>query len=318
MITDQDKTPDIEESKNSNGTRMQSNGKQLIYSAIIILIVVAVGAFFILKDDDEPQIVEEEFVQRKSVYDDIVLQARAAYVLDVKTGEALYELNPEAQLPLASITKIMTAIVASKKIGKEHVVQVTEADLTNEGDTGLLANESWNMSDLLRLALVASSNDAVAAVSNSTSLNFTTLMNDYAREIGLTQTYFLNESGLDVNSESFAGSQGSSRDVAHLLAYALREIPEVIESTSDTSIQLSSLDGISHEVENTNKEVEKIPWVIASKTGFTDLAGGNLVVAFDLALARPIVAVVLGSTLEGRFSDINKLVFATFDHFAAN
>ena len=70
--------------------------------------------------------------------------------------------------------------------------------------------------------------------------------------------------------------------------------------------------GISQETDNsTNAFIDKIPNVIASKTGYTDLAGGNLVVAFDAGLNRPIIISVLGSSQEGRFADALKLIDAT-------
>ena len=65
---------------------------------------------------------------------------------------------------------------------------------------------------------------------------------------------------------------------------------------------------------NTNIDVEKIPGLLASKTGYTTLAGGNLVVAFDASIGRPIIVVVLGSSQEGRFKDVQSLVNASIKY----
>jgi len=73
---------------------------------------------------------------------------------------------------------------------------------------------------------------------------------------------------------------------------------------------------VVHDVVKTNKVLNDIPWVLGSKTGFTDQAGGNLVVAFNVGLYRPVVAAVLGSTIDGRFNDIIQLVEATFRYVA--
>jgi D-alanyl-D-alanine carboxypeptidase len=74
--------------------------------------------------------------------------------------------------------------------------------------------------------------------------------------------------------------------------------------------------GIPHTFANTNQDVEHIPNLLLSKTGFTDLAGGNLVVVYDAGINHPVAIVVLGSTEEGRFTDVKTLLNATFAHFA--
>ena len=89
-----------------------------------------------------------------------------------------------------------------------------------------------------------------------------------------------------------------------LFDYMVRNKPEILEVTSYNKLELKSEDNKIHNTENTNEIINKIPWVIASKTGYTDLAGGNLVVAFDNGMMRPIIISVLGSTKEGRFKDM--------------
>ena len=80
----------------------------------------------------------------------------------------------------------------------------------------------------------------------------------------------------------------------------------------------SSESGGAHAVLNTNRETGELPLLIASKTGYTDLAGGNLVIAFDAGFNRPIIIAVLGSTAEERFTDVEKLVWATLAYLQQN
>ncbi len=87
-----------------------------------------------------------------------------------------------------------------------------------------------------------------------------------------------------------------------LTAYLLRTKPELLAKTKDLVVSTDSLNA-SHIAENTNALVGMIPGLIASKTGYTDLAGGNLVIAFDAGIGHPAVVVVLGSTKDERFSD---------------
>ncbi|MES2214373.1 MAG: hypothetical protein V4465_03250, partial [Patescibacteria group bacterium] len=92
----------------------------------------------------------------------------------------------------------------------------------------------------------------------------------------------------------------------------LRTHPELLDATRNEIVRTTSLDNQIHTAHNTDTIVANIPGIKASKTGFTDLAGGNLVVAFDPELGRPIIISVLGSTAEERFSDVQRLVDATF------
>lgn len=253
------------------------------------------------------------------------LQARAIYVFDVASGKSLYSKNENEVLPLASLAKIMTAIVATDIVPESTVVKISSDDIRKEGDSGLLVGERWRMSDIIDFTLTTSSNDgasAIASVAGSigdveyTSLSkeakseFINKMNLKADNIGLYNTRFFNESGLDIISNT-SGSYGTAKDVALLMAYAVKNKSDVIGATSLQHFVTNTLNNNYHIAINTNTSTDKIPGLIASKTGFTDLAGGNLVVVFDAGIMRPIVVSVLGSTIDGRFEDVEKLVQAS-------
>ena len=254
-------------------------------------------------------------------FPDLSLEARAAYVFDVDTGRVLFSLNSDAQLPLASLTKLMTAAVASDLLPDAAVVTIDDAALLTEGDSGLGSAERWSAKDLTAFTLMVSSNDGAQALSllagkrkkneeglfESDEGAFVRAMNEKAESLGLQQTYFLNGTGLD-SSLAVAGGYGSAHDVAFLFSHLLREIPGALGATRHASLSFFSLDNVLHTATNTSDSLEELPGLIAAKTGFTDLAGGNLVIAFDAGLNHPIVAVVLGSTEEGRLRDIRKLV----------
>ncbi len=97
------------------------------------------------------------------------------------------------------------------------------------------------------------------------------------------------------------------------MQYILENHPEILEATKYQTINISSLDKI-HTAKNTNVDVNQIPGLLASKTGYTDMAGGNLGIAFDSSIGRPVVVVVLGSTMDGRFQDVSKLVKASLTY----
>lgn len=247
----------------------------------------------------------------------VEIMGKSAIVLDVLTGEMLFSKDADARLPLASITKLMTALIAYEILPPQSLVTIDTDAIREDGDTGFSEGESFEKQDLIDLTLIESSNDGAralgAAVSKAIESSydsnavFIKAMNTKARELGLAQTSYQNSTGLDV-SQTEAGAYGSARDTANLLAYMLTHASDAIALTENEVAKISNNEGDTHIVHNTNKIVADIDGLIASKTGYTDLAGGNLVVAVNLGVNRPIIAVVLGSTFEGRFSDIETLV----------
>jgi len=252
-------------------------------------------------------------------FESVALTAKAAYVYDIATGEMLYEKNSELQFPLASLTKIMTALVAREYTNPQTIITLTQRDISAEGDSGLRVDEKWRFSDLVDFTLLTSSNDGARALASVGALSasrthggnisFVDLMNEKARDLGLTQTFFLNEIGLD-ESSSTSGAYGSAKDVAMLFAHALNTYPELYAETAQNTGEINSLD-FTHTATNTNTIVSQIPGLVASKTGFTDLAGGNLAIIFEAGPLHPIAVVVLGSTADGRFVDVERLVETT-------
>jgi len=318
-----EETPPIEEVGISN-TR--------VVAFLLVLVLFGVGLWYTTKDSDiidasleQARTLEEDIAGQSpplDPYKDLVLDAKATFVFDINNGEVLFAQNEELQLPLASLTKLMTVYTASEYLTQNDVVIVDDVSLTAEGDSGLFANESWWFKDLTDFTLIVSSNDGANTLATAagikiaqeskqplTNNTFLNKMNANARRIGLAQTYYLNETGLDP-TEEFSGSYGSARDIALLLNHIIQSKPELLSATTYVTATFHSIDDFPHEASNTNEHVGNIPGLIASKTGFTDLAGGNLAVVFDAGMGHPIIIAVLGSTLEGRFTDVEKLVGA--------
>jgi D-alanyl-D-alanine carboxypeptidase len=95
------------------------------------------------------------------------------------------------------------------------------------------------------------------------------------------------------------------------MGYAFSHYRDIIEPTRYPSFEVSSIDQIKHQASNTDILTHTIPGLIAGKTGYSDLAGGNLTIVFDAGIQHPVVVAVLGSTYEGRFDDVNALVKAS-------
>jgi D-alanyl-D-alanine carboxypeptidase len=252
----------------------------------------------------------------------VSLQAKSAYVMDVAEDRVLFSLNPDAQLPLASLTKIAMALAVSEVLTPDQVITIPYDTAASGSAERLAAGEQWKVQDVLNFTLIASSNngadilasaanDAIHAHYPQSPAEGATLwrMNNIAQQLGLSRTYFLNDNGLDISTTQ-SGAYGSARDVARLVLYAASTSPAAFQATTQDSLSLTSVDGQKTSAFNTDLALGSIPGLVMGKTGYTDLAGGNLTVLFDVGLAHPVVAVVLGSTEQGRFDDMKELVAA--------
>lgn len=249
--------------------------------------------------------------------------AESAIVIDLGDSKILYQKNATAQLPLASLTKVPMAYVVSQSLSRDSVIKIPYDTVPAGGVTQFIKGEQWKTQDVIDLTLVASSNDGaeiLAAAANDalhsqypqSPVGRATVwrMNDLARELHLSNTYFINPSGLD-ESATQAGAYGSARDMARLFAYVASSSPDTFAATKHARVQRTSLDGREATAVNTDLALDAIPGVIMGKTGYTDLAGGNLVVVFNVEEHHPVVIAVLHSTEEGRFEDMKQLVAAT-------
>ena len=224
-----------------------------------------------------------------------ILQSSGVMVLDAKTGQTLYSKNAERATPIASITKLMTAmVVLDAKLSLDEVLQINneDVDLIKNTQSRLPVGAHFRRDDLMRLALMASDNRAAAALGRNYPggiLSFVDAMNAKAKALGLTATHFVDSSGLA------PGNVASAADLGKLVAaasqYALineYSTTGAVEVTlPDTKRRLSFV--------NTNALVRASDWQIGlSKTGFINESGKCLVMQALIA-NQPVVIVLLDS-----------------------
>ena len=264
-----------------------------------------------LKKLEDSQMVMEQKYQ--DIFGDVSLKAKSAIIYSIKDHKIIFGKMPKYVLPLASITKVMTTIVAMENSSADSVVAIRKEDLEEDSDNGLLVGEKWAQDELVKFMLFNSSNDAASAIAfkvggeiGGNGLNnkeiFVKKMNEKAKLLGMYNTFFKNETGLDVGILE-PGAFGTTADVAKLFDYALSKNKTLFIPTSFSTYVFTSLGGIQHNVANINLFVSSFPHLLASKTGLTESAGGNLAIFFDPQIGDSFVVVVLGSTKEGRFSD---------------
>jgi len=258
----------------------------------------------------------------------IAINAKAVYIYDIRTDTVLFAKNENSRLSLASLAKIMSSLVAEDLGPLSSIITISGEALQATGDGGLYRDEKWFLEDILDFSLLTSSNDGIRAVALTlgalSRVNASTeeIINDFVgemnrkdSELGLKNTYYWNETGLD-ESATKGGAYGTAKDMSTLLEYVLINKPELMAATGEVKASFSSINNYLHVAKNTNGIANEIPGLIASKTGFTDTAGGNLVFIFDPELGRPIIVSILGSTEKGRFEDAQKLVKAIMEYIS--
>jgi len=270
-----------------------------------LITVIVVNVF---KKAPEPVVAQETVIEKipeQPILQNVDIKAKAAYVKNLNTGKILYAKNENEKLPLASLTKIMTALVAKKNADGSQLIKISDTDLATEGEYYLSSQEIFKLKDLIDVTMSGSVNDTATALSGilNNESAFIAEMNSTAKQIGLENSTFQNPTGLDTNVFT-ASARGSAKDVATLIQYVMFNYPEIFEATTVRNVSIKSVDGIVHNIKNTNEITGQITGLIGSKTGYTDLAGGNLALIVDIGLNEPIAIVVLGSpNSETRFDD---------------
>ena len=251
------------------------------------------------------------------------LQAKSGLSMFVgKDGETkiLFEKEGELRLPIASITKLMTALVAAKHYDPGSRIEISKAAVLEEEDAGYLrVGDVFSVQNLLYPLLMESSNDAAAALAEMIGRKaFVDVMNLEARELGLENTRFVNPTGLDPADPTDPLNYSTTRDLAMLTKYLASEHPEIFQILSIKEQNLFTLAGTFHHImKNTNELLSFDGWptpIMGGKTGWTPLAQGTLI----LVLHGPkdqghMINVVLGA--EDRFSQMKTLVNWVYNSF---
>lgn len=307
--------------------------KEIILTAVLVLgpLFILIGVFFLANassgESEKNNIESEESEIVINPFENIIIEAESAYVKNIHTGEVLFSKKENLSLPLASLTKIMTALAAYEILEQTGTVQIDRKNLERGGGYSFLENERFRLKDLIDFTLVGSSNDGASALAFSAGSIlkkkapenisnedlFILHMNKIAERVGMDQTRFRSETGLDIENK-YATASGSAKDISRLFEYVLKNNPEILTATVKPRVTIHSIGGFEHTAENTNEITNSLPNILGSKTGFTDTAGGNLSVIIDPGLNTPVVITVLGSSKEGRFYDVGNLANATLEY----
>jgi D-alanyl-D-alanine carboxypeptidase (penicillin-binding protein 5/6) len=300
--------------------------------AILIMLLIAWGLFLLgskensteekpieatiyqsIGDPTNSNIKEEVLPVRKWSVKEPEISGQSAIIISFRPkngGESvLYQKNINQILPIASLTKIMTAIIALENFNLEEVIKVSKNSVLTLGDKGgLIRGEELEVKNLLYIMLIESSNDAAMALASDNPRlayeEFINLMNSKAKELGLENTHFLDPIGLNSKNKS------TVFEIAQLTRHALDfSIIWEILKTSETTI--SSIDDkFIHNLTNTNELLDKISFLKGGKTGYTIEAGGCMLAVSDVSDSlgnnNYLITVVLSS--DQREGDTEKLI----------
>lgn len=228
------------------------------------------------------------------------LQAATAILVVASTGEVAYADQPDRERPIASTTKLMTALLTLEHERLSHVCTAPAYDAGPlESRIDLRAGERMTVADLLRALLLPSANDAAATLATCVSGSvpaFVDLMNRRAHQLGLDHTHYANPVGLDD-----PGNYSTARDLVTLAIHLRRDFPFFRQTVDRASATLQSGDH-TRTIRNRNTLVGEVPWVNGVKTGHTTKAR-YVLVGSGTRHGVTLVSAVLGEPTEAQPED---------------
>ena len=232
----------------------------------------------------------------------------ASYLVEVN-GKLLWERQAKQQLPPASLTKLMTALLLVEQGQKQAIITVSRAAAQESGSRiGIKAGEQFHVEELLAAALIASGNDACHALADyaaGSEARFVQMMNRRARQLGLRHTHFANACGHDAPEH-----YSSTGDLA-LLSRELIKHPEILALTAKPQMQITTLDG-AHEYrfESKNALIGRYPGALGLKSGYTPNAGKCLIAYAKRGGTEVLLVMLHGHDRWWDAADILDIAFA--------
>jgi D-alanyl-D-alanine carboxypeptidase (penicillin-binding protein 5/6) len=232
-------------------------------------------------------------------------RAASVMVIDARSGEILYERNADQERAAASTQKLLTALIVSERGYLDRLVTVEAVDTMAEPvKLNIRPGETYPRIDLLRALLVKSPNDVARCLARDSAGSieaFAEIMNEKARTLGATHSNFVNPNGLPI-----PGQYSTARDLSIIAraAYANSTIRSIV---CLPQLVFRYANGRTRELENTNKVLRRLPFCNGMKTGYTE-AAGHCLIASGTRPGRDVIAVVLGDSKSGVWTDASALL----------
>lgn len=304
--------------KNTTNKNIIKKNKLLKLISIYILIILINQTNFVFANLEDKEIInieeiKEEVVETsKNLKNELNINSRIALIYDRTSGRVLYEKNGSKQTPMASTTKIMTAIVVTENSNLTDIVTIdSKAASTGGSRLGLKKNDKITIEDLLYGLMLRSGNDAAVALAihvGGSISGFAEMMNKKAIELGLTNSHFVVPHGLDMQ-----GHYTTAYELAKITDYALKidKIRKIVGTKSYTV----TINGQSKIISNTNELLGNLYGVYGVKTGFTNGAGRCLVTSCKRENLDIITVVIGADTKKYRTADSMKLIEYAYKNY---
>lgn len=283
--------------------------------AIIVFLSNPTYVFADLEDEEEIDVnsIAEEVIETSgTLTDEPSISSKIALIYDRASGRILYEKNGDEQTPMASTTKIMTAIVAIENSNLDDTITIeSTAEGTGGSRLGLKKGDKITVRDLLYGLMLRSGNDAAVALAihiSGSIEGFANLMNEKAAELELINTHFVVPHGLDTDDH-----YTTAYELAKITDYALNieELKDIVGTKSYTI----TISGKSKTISNTNELLGNLSGVYGVKTGFTNGAGRCLVTACKRDELDIITVIIGADTKKERTTDSIKLIEYANDNY---
>lgn len=245
------------------------------------------------------------------------ITAESALVLDFATGDVLFSKNPLDRHELASVTKILTAMVVMDeyKWGSNQYLKMTQTAFDTYGGNSLQVDDSFNVEDVLRASLMVSSNDATELLAENFGgvSNFVAKMNQKAKSLQMESSQFFNAHGLDQDPTS---NYSNASDIMKFTQVLYDKYPDLMDILRQKEFIIQSQSGKSIRLGNTNEMLGVDSQMLVGKTGLTDKAGETFSSVVSIK-NRIVGIVVLNSAIGGyRFQDTRNLIKWVEDNYS--
>jgi D-alanyl-D-alanine carboxypeptidase len=289
--------------------------KKNIFLLLILIIFIVIGSVQI-KNNSELLFNTKENnsfdfsnlfkpIQTQSI-NELSANIVSSVLLSDNNKTILYQENINEKTAIASLTKLMTAVIVMDKYPLDSQIEITEEMLEAWGTSGgLIKGEHVTIQNLIYIMLIESSNDAAECLASKIERDsFIYLMNEKAKELKMRGTSFVNPSGLDEDNGTYNIS--TAKDLTILVSYIIENYPIIADALSKKTYSILSEEGNVHYLTNTNELLKELPYETWGKTGYTDIANGCLILMTKNEKNDTIVNIVINSN--DRFTEMKELI----------
>ena len=314
--------------------KVKTNNKRLILAILLLfslLILILTSQSFsstAIKNQKEPELnYAPAYKQGSPELEISALSYLGAYLGDDNDPMILAEKNSEDLLPMASLTKLMTAIVAYKNYDLEDTIAMgSKVNDWEDSSKRFIPGTSFKISELLYALLIESNNDAAIALADKMGLdNFVAAMNEEAQKLGLITVHYDNPIGIDPASKKEIINYSTAKELLVLAQEIINNYPEILEITSLPQYDIKTTSGgFNHTAVSTDKflsdENEKLLCqgepvkILGGKTGSTDLSKKNLLLVTETPNKVGLLVTIVLSA-DDNFEDTKNLVNWICDYY---